>query len=417
MSRSRRCWRSCPGARRSACSARWGRLRDSSANAGSRRPRTFCGRPSLATWVGWSIGTERSTRRSTAGGGASARSWALLELRERGRDRGVGFPRQEVGEGREASDAPGRAFRARTRARRPARRRMPAVRPVGGISQGNPLDTERSPSRPAHLRKGGLPSRCLEAERELRPFPRGGDVGSGVVGGSRVGGRRSEGELQDEDLAQRVPPRTIRAWKSAFQLEPDPERHLEFGDHAVLDAPAHLVHLEPVDMADRLRGVFDGGFHRLGEAHGRRSDDRDLLVSPRHRLSLLAGASLSGRSPEEAISEAYGVIRRDYPAAATNALGKRAISATAATISRMSTHSPIVCAFCSMPGPMPIMAGCLTAPETTQDFLSGTGIDASSFLTGNPTPSVEKIQRSTRGSLRSAPRSPPAATCGVTTPR
>jgi hypothetical protein len=66
------------------------------------------------------------------------------------------------------------------------------------------------------------------------------------------------------------------------------------------------------------------------------------------------------------------------------------------------------------------MAGCFTSPDTTQRFVSGTAIDARSAGMGKPTPSVEKIQRSTRGSRRSAPAlAPPdgSSTWGVTTPR
>ena len=46
------------------------------------------------------------------------------------------------------------------------------------------------------------------------------------------------------------------------------------------------------------------------------------------------------------------------PYVAANALGNRASTAMAVWISRSSTHSPILCVFCSMPGPTPNMAGC-----------------------------------------------------------
>ncbi len=55
---------------------------------------------------------------------------------------------------------------------------------------------------------------------------------------------------------------------------------------------------------------------------------------------------------------------------------------------------------------MPNLAGCLYSPDATQRFEGVTGIVESSAGTAKPTPSVEKIQRSTRGSRRRLP--PPA---------
>ena len=83
----------------------------------------------------------------------------------------------------------------------------------------------------------------------------------------------------------------------------------------------------------------------------RRGSELLILAVPRR--------GSGGRSWTASSAPRRGSSEAAYPAIATNALGKRARSAMACSTSRMSTHSPILCVFCSMPGPTPSMAGCL----------------------------------------------------------
>src|SRR4051794_29564272 len=64
-----------------------------------------------------------------------------------------------------------------------------------------------------------------------------------------------------------------RTGSVVFQPEADLDADLEVLDGAVLDLAAHLGHLEPVHVAQRLRGAFDAVADGLVDAFGGCADD------------------------------------------------------------------------------------------------------------------------------------------------
>jgi len=83
---------------------------------------------------------------------------------------------------------------------------------------------------------------------------------------------------------------------------------------------------------ERERGAWAAG----------RRDEADSSGTRPSRPSLTLGVTKSHGS---------------YPAASRYAVGNFAKNAITGGNSRESTHSPILCVFCSIPGPMPSMAG------------------------------------------------------------
>src|SRR5690349_3015530 len=80
---------------------------------------------------------------------------------------------------------------------------------------------------------------------------------------------------------------TGRAYGLVVQAEPDLQRDLYVGDLAVAQVAADLRHLEPVEVAQGLRGAGDGVADGLVNAVRRRADNlRDAVHVIAHRLIL-----------------------------------------------------------------------------------------------------------------------------------
>src|SRR5215212_6024998 len=88
---------------------------------------------------------------------------ALLDRRERRRDRRLCVPRQGVGGDRQVAASPRRAGSTRARHRWPPGGRVHPLRPAGRLPQDQVVDERRAELRPPHLRKDGLPARPREA--------------------------------------------------------------------------------------------------------------------------------------------------------------------------------------------------------------------------------------------------------------
>ena len=133
---------------------------------------------------------------------ARERCW-IAERRRRGRRLGV--PREEVAHGRAAAADDRRSPRARARHRRPARRRVRALRARGRVRQGHAVDQQRAGRGPHHLCEGGLPPRAHGTSSQLRPGSDRRDVGAERSSRRRRRRHRHPGRQRDGGNARRRP--------------------------------------------------------------------------------------------------------------------------------------------------------------------------------------------------------------------
>ncbi len=63
-----------------------------------------------------------------------------------------------------------------------------------------------------------------------------------------------------------------------FQRKSDFDRHLPVGDFAVFHMAAGFDHFEPVDVAQGLAGLGDGGADRILDVRARRAGEFDVFV-------------------------------------------------------------------------------------------------------------------------------------------